>query len=81
MKRLHYSKISKNIYKTTTPIFLGQNLVHVLINVDTKSLTIYDGAEILYKSSENSYDKLRKKARKVLIELGAKFEAEIKSFI
>lgn len=81
MKRLRYTKISKNIYKTTQPVYLGQNLVHVLINVDTKTITIYDGSEVLYNSTEKNYDALRKKARKVLKELGAKFETEVKSII
>lgn len=78
MKRIKYKKLSKNLYQTTKPIMLGQNLVHVTINVDTKTLTIFDGVHILYNSTEKNYSALRKKARKVLKELGAKFEDEIR---
>lgn len=81
MQRVRYKKLSVNIYQSTKPILLGQNLAKVDINLESRTLKIFDGSHILYETSGKDYTELKKKAKNALKELGASFQDEIRKKI
>lgn len=81
MTRIRYKKVSENVYRSTKPILIGQNMVTIEINVEKQSLRIYDGNDKIYHVTGIPFDKARKTARKYLIAMGAQFETKIKKVI